>query len=107
MFIKSAPFLVAVATPLGLVLAVSLKTTDMEKAQRTAVAVIRFQHINDIQRRRRSSRETEESPPRNGNRAENTDNKGTIESTSDWQVTIHVNSSSFTVFPGSTIRNRG
>jgi hypothetical protein len=39
MFIKSAPFLVAVATPLGLVLAVSLKTTDMEKAQRTAVAV--------------------------------------------------------------------
>jgi hypothetical protein len=39
MFIESVPSLVAVATPLDLVLAVSLKTTDMDKAQRTAVAI--------------------------------------------------------------------
>ena len=39
MFIDSIPSLVAVATPLDLVLAVSLKTSYMDKAQRTAVAV--------------------------------------------------------------------
>ena len=39
MFVESIPSLVAVATPLDLVLAVTLKPTDMDKAQRTATAV--------------------------------------------------------------------
>jgi hypothetical protein len=39
MFVESIPSLIAVATPLDLVLAVSLKLTDMDKAQRTAAAV--------------------------------------------------------------------
>jgi hypothetical protein len=39
MFLESVPSLIAVATPLDLVLAVSLKTTDMDRAQRTATAV--------------------------------------------------------------------
>jgi hypothetical protein len=39
MFLESAPSLIAVATPLDLVLAVSLKTTDMDRAQRTAAAI--------------------------------------------------------------------
>jgi hypothetical protein len=39
MFVETVPSLVAVATPLDLVLAVSLKLADMDKAQRTASAV--------------------------------------------------------------------
>jgi hypothetical protein len=39
MFVETVPSLVAVATPLYLVLAVSLKLADMDKAQRTASAV--------------------------------------------------------------------
>jgi hypothetical protein len=39
MFVDSIPSLVAVATPLDLVLAVSLKSSDMGKSQRTAAAV--------------------------------------------------------------------
>jgi hypothetical protein len=39
MFLESAPSLIAVATPHDLVLAVSLKTTDMDRAQRTAAAI--------------------------------------------------------------------
>ena len=39
MFIDSIPSLVAVATPLDLVLAVTLKPTDLDRAQRTAAAV--------------------------------------------------------------------
>jgi hypothetical protein len=39
MFVESVPSLVAVATPLDLVLAVKLKLADMDKAQRTAAAV--------------------------------------------------------------------
>jgi hypothetical protein len=39
MIVESVPSLVAVATPLDLVLAVSLKHADMDKAQRTATAV--------------------------------------------------------------------
>ena len=39
MFVESIPSLVAVATPLDLVLAVTLKSTDTDKAQRTATAV--------------------------------------------------------------------
>lgn len=38
-FVDSIPSLVAVATPLDLVFAVSLKSTDMDKPQRTATAV--------------------------------------------------------------------
>jgi hypothetical protein len=39
MFVESVPSLIAVATPLDLVLAVSLKTADMDRAQRTAAAI--------------------------------------------------------------------
>jgi Reverse transcriptase (RNA-dependent DNA polymerase) len=39
MFVDSIPSLIGVATPLDLVLAVSLKSTDMDKAQRTAAAI--------------------------------------------------------------------
>ena len=39
MFVDSIPSLVGVATPLDLVLAVSLKPTDMDRAQRTAAAI--------------------------------------------------------------------
>jgi hypothetical protein len=39
MFLELVPSLIAVATPLDLVLAVSLKTTDMDRAQRTAAAI--------------------------------------------------------------------
>ena len=39
MFVDSVPTLVAVATPLDLVLGVSLRSSDMDRAQRTAAAV--------------------------------------------------------------------
>lgn len=39
MFVESVPSLVAVCTPLDLVLAVTLKSSDMTKAQRTASAI--------------------------------------------------------------------
>jgi hypothetical protein len=39
MFLESVPSLIAVAAPLDLVLAVSLKTTDMDRAQRSAAAI--------------------------------------------------------------------
>ena len=39
MFLESVPSLIAVAAPFDLVLAVSLKTTDMDRPQRSAAAI--------------------------------------------------------------------
>jgi hypothetical protein len=39
MFVESIPSLIAVSMPLDLVLAVTLKTADMSKPQRTALAI--------------------------------------------------------------------